>query len=173
MDEEEIVNKCQQGDLMAYRILYQRYEQPFLRTAFRLLGQQQEAEDAVQETFLKLYRRIHNYNCGSKFSTYFFRILINSCYDKLRKRNPEISSDFDQAGLSRHSSSELRYSLAEAIAALPDQMRACFVLSAIEGFKQEEIAQVLEINVGTVKATIHRAKAKLRTWLSASQKEII
>lgn len=171
MDEEAIVRKCQRGDLKAYRMIYKRYEQPFLRTAFRMLGRQQEAEDALQDTFLKLYRRIHHYKSGSRFSTYIFRILINSCYDMLRKRSPEVSVDLDQAGLFHNPSSELRHSIEEAVAALPDQMRACFILSAIEGFKQEEIAQVLEINIGTVKATIHRAKAKLRTWLSASRKE--
>lgn len=171
MDEEAVVQRCQRGDLMAYRMIYERYEQPFLRTAFRLLGRQQEAEDAVQDTFLKLCRGIHHYKSGSRFSTYIFRILINSCYDMLRKRNPEVSVDLDQAGHYHQTSGELRHFIEEAIAALPDQMRVCFVLSAVEGFKQEEIAQVLEINVGTVKATIHRAKAKLRTWLSASRKE--
>jgi RNA polymerase sigma-70 factor (ECF subfamily) len=171
MDEESVVQRCQQGDLMAYRMVYDRYEQPFLRTAFRMLGRQQEAEDAVQDTFLKLYRGIHHYKSGSRFSTYIFRILINSCYDMLRKRNPEVSADLDQTGFNHQPSSELRHSIQEAVAALPDQMRACFVLSAVEGLKQEEIAQVLGINVGTVKATIHRAKAKLRAWLSASRKE--
>jgi RNA polymerase sigma-70 factor (ECF subfamily) len=171
MDEEAVVQRCQRGDLMAYRMIYERYEQPFLRTAFRMLGRQQEAEDAVQDTFLKLCRGIHHYKSGSRFSTYIFRILINSCYDMLRKRSPELSVDLDQAGFCHQPSSELRHSIEEAVTALPDQMRACFVLSAVEGLKQEEIAQVLEINVGTVKATLHRAKAKLRTWLSASRKE--
>lgn len=71
MDEEAIVQRCKEGDLMAYRLLYERYEQPFLRTAYRMLGRQQDAEDAVQDTFLKLHRGIRHYKCGSRFSTYF------------------------------------------------------------------------------------------------------
>jgi RNA polymerase sigma-70 factor (ECF subfamily) len=171
MDEEAIVQKCKEGDLMAYRLLYERYEQPFLRTAFRVLGRQQDAEDAVQETFLRLHRGIHHYKSGSRFSTYFFRILLNSCYDILRKRGPEMIKDFDKSGPSHHPATELRHSIAEAIASLPDQMRVCFVLFAVEGCKQDEIAQILGISVGTVKASIYRARAKLRTWLSDSRKE--
>ena len=171
MDEEVIIEKCKQGDLMAYRMIYERYEKPFLRTAFRMLGRQQEAEDAVQDTFLKLYRGIHHYRAGTRFSSYLFRILINSCFDVLRKRSPEVSLDPDKAGHYHQPYSETRHSIKEAIASLPDQMRACFVLFAVEGFKQEEIAEVLEIKIGTVKATIHWAKARLRTWLSASRME--
>jgi len=128
MDEDAIVQKCQEGDLMAYRLLYERYEQPFLRTACRMLGWQQDAEDAVQEAFLRLHRGIRHYKSGSRFSTYFFRILLNSCYDILRKRRPEMIKDFDKSGPSHHPATELRYSIAEAIASLPDQMRICFVL---------------------------------------------
>jgi len=172
MDEEAIVQRCKEGDLMAYRLLYERYEQPFLRTAYRMLGRQQDAEDAVQDTFLKLHRGIRHYKCGSRFSTYFFRILLNSCYDILRKRGLEMIKDFDKSGPSHHSTTELRHSIAEAIASLPDQMRACFVLFAVEERRQDEIAQILGISVGTVKASIHRARAKLRTWLSVSGKEV-
>ena len=171
MDEEAIVQKCKEGDLMAYRLLYERYEQPFLRTAFRVLGRQQDSEDAVQEAFLKLHRGIRHYKSGSRFSTYFFRILLNTCYDILRKRGPAQNEDFDVANLSHQPSIELKQTIDQAIASLPEQMRACFTLFAVEQFKQDEIAQILEINVGTVKASIHRARIKLRTWLSYSRKE--
>lgn len=157
---------------MAYRWLYERYEQPFLRTAARMLGRQQEAEDAVQETFLKLHRGIHLYRSGAKFSSYFFRILLNTCYDMLRRRSPEQSEDFDKAGFSHQPSMELRHSLEEAIAALPEQMRASFVLFAVEGFSQAEISDILGISIGTVKSSIHWARSKLRKWLAGSGKEV-
>lgn len=172
MDEEAIVRRCREGDLMAYRSLYERYEQPFLRTAMRLVGRQQDAEDAVQETFLKLYKKIHHYRSGSNFSTYFFRILINSCLDILRTRRPETALDAASPALGRDSFHELRYSIEQAISALPEQMRACFVLFAVEELKQEEIAGILEISVGAVKAHVHRAKARLRARLSHSREEV-
>lgn len=173
MDEEAIVQRCKEGDLMAYRLLYERYEQPFLRTATRMLGRQQEAEDAVQETFFKLHRGIRHYKSGSRFSTYFFRILLNSCYDMLRKRGPELSGELDLSFISHPSPREtgLRASIEEAISSLPERMRACYVLFAVEEFRMDEIAQILEIHIGTVKASIHRARIKLRSWLSDSQKE--
>jgi RNA polymerase sigma-70 factor (ECF subfamily) len=172
MDEEALVRRCREGDLMAYRMLYDRYEQPFLRTALRLLGRRQDAEDAVQEAFLKLYKKVHHYRSGSNFSTYFFRILINSCYDILRTRRPETALDAVSPALGRESAHELRHSLEQAIAGLPEQMRTCFVLFAVEEFKQEEIARILEISVGAVKAHIFRAKARLRGLLSLTREEV-
>lgn len=171
MDEEALVRRCREGDLMAYRSLYERYEQPFLRTALRLLGRQQDAEDAVQETFFKLYKKVHHYRSGSNFSTYFFRILINSCTDILRTRRSETALDAVPPVLGRESTHELRYSIEQAIAGLPEQMRTCFVLFAVEDLRQEEIAQILEISVGAVKAHVHRARARLRALLSLSREE--
>jgi RNA polymerase sigma-70 factor (ECF subfamily) len=173
MDEEATIQRCKEGDMTAYRLLYERYEQPFLRTAVRMLGRQQEAEDAVQEAFLKLHRGIQNYKSGSRFSTYFFRILINSCYDILRKRGPASSREFDLNDLSHHPSYDtgLRVPIEEAISSLPERMRVCFELFAVEELRMDEIAQVLEVSIGTVKASIHRARAKLRAWLLDSQKE--
>lgn len=172
MDEEVIVQRCRKGDLTAYRLLYDRYSHTFLRTALRMLSRQQDAEDAVQETFLKLHRGIHHYRSGSKLSSYMFRILLNCCYDILRKRGKESTGDPELAGLSSHPTSELRFSIEQAIAALPAKMRACFILFAVEGLKLEEIAQVMETSAGGVKANIHRARAKLRDWLSASRQEV-
>jgi RNA polymerase sigma-70 factor (ECF subfamily) len=174
MDEEAVVQKCQEGDLMAYRMLYERYEQPFLRTAVRVLGRQQEAEDAVQETFLRLHRGVRNYKRGSRFSTYFFRILLNSCYDILRKRGPESPKELDESFFSPHSSHDagLRVSIEEAISSLPERMRTCFVLFAVEELTMDEIAKIMGVNIGTVKASIYRARAKLRDWLADSPKEM-
>ena len=92
--EEQVVEKCRQGDLSAYRMIYDRYEQPLLRTACRVLGQQQDAEDAVQDTFMKLYRGIHGFHRGARFSSYLFRILLNSCTDILRKKKRAVSGAF-------------------------------------------------------------------------------
>ncbi|MBN1273053.1 MAG: RNA polymerase sigma factor [Candidatus Aminicenantes bacterium] len=155
---------------MAYRQLYERYEQPFLRTACRMLGRQQEAEEAVQETFLKLHRGIHHYKGGSRFSTYFFRILINTCTDILRQRDPEFGEDLEKAGMAFQPSIDLRQSLEKAIASLPAQARVCFILFAVEELSQTEISQILGIRVGTVKSTLHRARANLRKQLSVSLK---
>jgi RNA polymerase sigma-70 factor (ECF subfamily) len=171
MNEENVIRLAQQGDLKAYRIIYERYEQPLLRTAWRMLGQQQDAEDAVQEAFLKLYRGIHTYDGSSRFSTFLFRILINTCIDILRKRSSLIAHDVDPASLPHNPSHETRFELAEAIETLPEQMRGCFILFAVEELKQEEVAEIMNLTAGSVKAHIHRAKARLRTLLSGARLE--
>lgn len=169
MNENEIIQRCQLHDLSAYKMIYDRYQQPLLHTALRMLGQQQDAEDAVQTTFLKLYRGIQNYNYSSKFSTYLFRILMNACFDILRKKKRIKIHTLEEASASYHSRHEEKMVLEEAIKALPERMRACFILFAVEELKQNEIAKILNITLGGVKSTIYHAKLRLRTKLSNLQ----
>lgn len=169
MDEAQTIERCRAGDLAAYRQIYDRYGQPLLRTATRMLGRPQEAEDAVQETFLKLFRGIGGYQSrgGAKFSTYLFKILHNTCLDVLRRRKSAGEGETDVDILGASPSHELAHSLAQAVDRLPGQMRACFVMFAVEEFSQEETAEILGVSVGTVKASVHRARGKLRAWLGA------
>ncbi|MDH4197629.1 MAG: RNA polymerase sigma factor [Candidatus Aminicenantes bacterium] len=167
-EEAEAIARCVRGDISGYRWLYDRYGQPLLRSAFRILGRREEAEDAVQDTFLKLYRHIGNFKTGSRFSTYLFRILINTCTDILRKReagHPASTTDMD---VPVHSGHEVRHALDEAVTALPERMRACFVLCAVEEFTYVEAAGMLGLHIGSVKVSVHRARKKLRDWLAAS-----
>jgi len=167
-EEAEAVARCARGDVSGYRWLYDRYGQPLLRSAFRILGRREEAEDAVQDTFLKLHRHIGQIKIGSTFSTYLFRILINTCTDILRKREagyPVSTTDMD---IPVHSSHEIRHALDEAVTALPERMKACFVLCEVEEFSYAEVAGMLGLHIGSVKVSVHRARKKLRKWLAAS-----
>ena len=155
-------------------MIYQRYEQPLLHTAQRMLGRREDAEDAVQQTFLKLYRGIRRFRAGARFSTYLFRIHLNVCYDALRKRRrrPTDQLDCDPADLNpSRPGHDTGHEVYRAIDQLPERMRACFVLFAVEGFEQKEIAEVLKISVGGVKSNIFHAKARLRARLSSPQTE--
>jgi RNA polymerase sigma-70 factor (ECF subfamily) len=166
-DEEQAIERCRGGDLAGYREIYGRYGQPLLRTATRLLGRPQEAEDAVQETFLKLFRGIDGFRRGARLSTYLFQILHNTCIDALRKRKPA-APEFEEGNIpDARPSHELAHSLAQAVDGLPEQMKACFVLFAVEQYSQEEVAEILGVNVGTVKTSVHRARKKLRSWLGS------
>jgi len=168
MEEDEMIEACRQGDLTAYRRVYERYERPLLRTACRMLRLQEDAEDAVQETFLKLQRGINGFRRGARFSTYLFRILINTCYDVLRRRNRSGFEAADPELLPVLSSNEAELSIRQAVEALPPQMKASFILFAVEEFTQEEVARILDISVGSVKVNVHRARRKLRDWLAVS-----
>jgi len=170
IDEERMIAMCRQGDPAGYRLVYDRYSGPLLRTALRMLGRLEEAEDAVQETFLKLFRGIKGFRSGARFSTYLFQILVNTCIDAIRRRKPANTPAAytpEVESLTAPSGHELRHSLAEAVASLPGQMRASFVLFAIEEFTQAEIAGMLGISEGAVKTHVFRARRKLRAWLAA------
>ncbi|UCH92577.1 MAG: RNA polymerase sigma factor [Candidatus Aminicenantes bacterium] len=166
MNEDKLIKRCQRYDMSAYKVIYQHYEQPLLRTALRILGQRQDAEDAVQTTFLKLYRGIKNFQFKSKFSTYLFRILINNCFDILKGRKQVKLDTLDKVNPSYTPEPGVKFQLEKAIDALPQRMRACFVLFAIEEFKQNEIAEILGLSLGAVKSNIFHAKTRLRTRLS-------
>jgi RNA polymerase sigma-70 factor (ECF subfamily) len=152
-------------------MIYEHYEQPLLRTARRILRQQQDAEDAVQSTFLKLYRGIGRFQYRSKFSSYLFRILLNTCFDSVDKKKRRAEEPLEWSNPSSEEEYGTRLDLEDAIGRLPERMRNSFVLFAVEGFKQEEIADILNMKLGTVKANIFHAKSRLRTLLSGSEKE--
>lgn len=166
MDEIQIIQRCQEQDLTAFKMLFERYEQPLLRTALRMLGQQQDAEDAVQTTFIKLHRGIKNFRLEARFSTYLYQILMNVCIDTMRKKGRQRTFPVKEEILADDPPAEMSYKLEKALLSLPERMRACFILFAIEEVRQEEIAQVMGLTVGGVKAHIHHAKVKLRDILS-------
>ena len=161
-----IIQQCQNGDINAFKGIYNQYEQPLLRTAYRMLGHQQDAEDAVQVTFIKLFKGVKNFNFKAKFSTYLFRILVNVCYDILKKRKKMKLLEIENGNHSYYPEDELRLELEEAILSLPERMRACFILFAVEEMKQSQIAEILKLSIGTVKANIFHAKTKLRGMLA-------
>lgn len=161
-NERELVERCRQGDLQAFELLYHQFEKPLLGTAHRMLGNLQDAEDAVQLAFIKLYRNIDKFEFKSKLSTYLFRILFNVCFDQMNKKNLKIEKTPRLPQTAVDEKPDLRLHLEKAIAALPEKMRACFVLFAIQDLKQEDISQILGMKIGTVKAHIFAAKAKLR-----------
>lgn len=165
-NEREVIQRMQAGDLRAYETVFRHFEQPLLGLGLRMLGRKEEAEDALQTTFLKMYRSLGQFQFGARFSTYLFRIMTNVCFDALRKRKAGYAVDVPQREPSHHPGLDTRLQLEEAISQLPERMRACFVMFAIEEMKQEEIAEILELRLGTVKAQVYHAKQRLRALLS-------
>jgi RNA polymerase sigma-70 factor (ECF subfamily) len=164
--EESVVRRCQQGEIGAFETIYKQYEKPMLSVAYRMLNTREDAEDALQNAFVNLYRKISQFKFDSAFSTWLYRIVVNACLDKLkqRKSSSHVPLDhFDEHP--EHGHSELGYHLQKAIDGLPPKMKACFVLFAVEGFKQREIADILNMKEGTIKAQVFEAKARLRDIL--------
>jgi len=165
-NEDQVVRRCQQGDLQAFESLYRHYETPMLRIAHRLMGNRQDAEDALQNAFVKLYRKVGRYTFRSSFSTWFYRVVVNTCYNMLKADKTRSSVSLEKvAEIAREPQVEIGVHLEDAIACLPPRMKTCFVLFAVEGFKQREIAEILDTREGTVKAQVFAAKSRLREIL--------
>jgi RNA polymerase sigma-70 factor, ECF subfamily len=164
---------CQAGDLRAYERLYQLQGARMKNLARNLLGSQSDAEDAVQDTFLKIQRGIGSFRGQSAFITWTFRILVNTCYDLRRSRmrrkehsqddTNELSPRPEPRAASAHPS--LRMALERALAALTEQQRDVFLMYEVEGFRHAEIASVLEISETASKNTLFQAKKNLRGML--------
>jgi len=164
---------CQAGDLHGYERLYEAQGARMKNVARNLLGSSADAEDAVQETFLKVQRSIAGFRGQSSFVTWTFRILINTCYDarrsRLRKKevatddNSEEAPKIEPKAPGAHPA--LRMALERALAKLTRHQRDVFLLYEVEGFRHAEIAGMLEITETASKNTLFQAKKNLRQML--------
>ena len=173
-DDLALAAACQRGDLTGYERLYRLQGARMKNLARNILGNPLDAEDAVQETFLKIQRSINSFRGQSSFVTWVFRILVNTCYDarRSRLRKKEVSQQNDQEDAApvpeprapgAHPS--LRLALQRALAELTRHQRDVFLLYEVEGFHHAEIAQMLEITEAASKNTLFQAKKNLREML--------
>lgn len=170
----ELVARAQKGDKRAFELLVRKYQHRVVQLAARLVGDA-EAQDVAQEAFIKAYRALKGFRGSSAFYTWLYRITINTAKNSLvsRKRRPSDQDiDIDDAELYGHTerlsdvdtpeamvlTQELKQKVAEAINALPNDLRQAITLRELEGLSYEEIAQAMECPVGTVRSRIFRAR---------------
>ncbi len=169
MKEKEIIEKCKSGEIGAYKFLYDRYNRPLFHTAYRMLGNREDAEDAVQTTFIKLYKGIKRFKFKAKFSTYLFQILINTCIDMNKKKSKiRLGELGENSAVSMNTDVEIKMEIDRALHTLPPKQKQCFLLFTVGDRKQREIAKILGISLGGVKSNIFLAKSKLRSYLNES-----
>lgn len=163
---------CQGGSLPAFERLYHTHGAKMKSIAYNLLGNATDAEDAVQETFLKVYRSIGGFKGQSSLATWVTRILINNCYDLRRKRSrrqevQELENEEGQplAEPAARGDERLRVVLRSCIAQLRERERTVFTLFEVEGFSHAEIAGMLDISEASSKNTLFLAKRELRRML--------
>jgi RNA polymerase sigma-70 factor, ECF subfamily len=174
-EDADLAARCQAGDLGGYERLYALHGARMKNVARNLLGTASDAEDAVQETFLKIQRSIASFRGQSSFVTWSYRILINTCYDvrRSRMRKKEVSTEVDTENdesprpepraPAAHPS--LRMALERALAGLTKHQRDVFLLYEVEGFHHAEIAGMLDITETASKNTLFQAKKNLRQVL--------
>ncbi|HZQ23388.1 MAG TPA: sigma-70 family RNA polymerase sigma factor [Terriglobales bacterium] len=183
LDDLGLVNACKNGSVSAFEQLVKRHDGRLLRVAQHITRNREDAQDAVQEAFLKAFRKLNQFQENSQFSTWLIRITINESVNKLRKQRSvkEISID-EEATPDRGArvdmadraldpeqvveNSELRNQLRAALSELRPSIRVIFVLRDVEGLQIEQIAEVLQLTQSAVKARLWRARLQLRNRLS-------
>jgi RNA polymerase sigma-70 factor, ECF subfamily len=175
-EDTTLAAACRSGDLRAYERLYSLHGARMKNLARNILGSSSDAEDVVQETFLKVQRGIASFRGQSSFVTWTFRILVNTCYDarRSRLRKKEVAADDEpqrddatprpepRAPVAHPS---LRLALERALAKLTRHQRDVFLLYEVEGFRHAEISAMLEISEAASKNTLFQAKKNLRQML--------
>lgn len=138
----------------------------------RIMSNREAALDAVQETFITVFRKAGQFNGQSALSTWIYRIAVNTCYDQLRKqkrrKTEALPEDRDPADTSTEdalTSVELRPDIDNALASLPDEFRSAVVLSDLEGLPLQAVADVLDVPIGTVKSRVFRGRKLLAETL--------
>lgn len=170
--DTELVARYVNGDVDAFDELMRAHEDRVFAISLRILRDRDAALDATQETFLTVFRKADRYRGESAFSTWLYRVTINTCYDYLRRQKrrqadplPEGREAVDPQATDAIAAAELRPDLEKALAELTPEFRAAVVLVDVEGFALETAADVLGIPVGTVKSRVFRGRRLLAELL--------
>jgi RNA polymerase sigma-70 factor, ECF subfamily len=178
--DEELIARFQAGDVAAFEMIVFRYKDPLINYVFHFLGDRIDAEDVVQETFLRVYRNKHLYRNVAKFSTWIYTIAGNLAKTELRRRRRRKIFSLSQMGYENHDyeitdtvptpdglvDGEMSQSfIRKEIEALPVRFREVVVLRDIQEFSYEEISDILKIPIGTVKSRVNRGRMRLQKRL--------
>jgi len=188
LNETQLISRSLGGDTLAYSAIVEFYQARAIRTAYALVGHWEDARDLAQEAFIKAYNNLKDFKAESRFYTWFYRILFNTCGDFLRKKKirgfislwvprhaeeeNENSSPLDQAAdtgptaFKELENKELGGQIFAAIQRLPFQQRSVFSLRYLEGSTLEEISRQMNLSLGAVKAHLWQAGQKVRKILT-------
>jgi RNA polymerase sigma-70 factor (ECF subfamily) len=174
--EQALVQACREGRASAFEELYREHGGRMKSVARNLLRNETDAEDAVQEAFLKLYRGLPGFKGEAALGSWLYRILVNTCFDMGRRRTRRAEDqppDAEAEALeppAHGADPSLRLTLERTLEELPRLPRSVFVLHEVEGFKHREIAEILGIAEGTSKHALFAAKKELQTRILASRR---
>ncbi|MBQ2614613.1 MAG: sigma-70 family RNA polymerase sigma factor [Clostridia bacterium] len=186
-EEKALIQRAQNGDTHAFEILVQEYQTRIFSIAYRMMQNQEDAADLTQEILLKLFKNLDKFRGNSKFSTWVYRVATNSCLDALKKAKRQSAYSLDKAIETEEGTllgeipdkGSMPQELAEkkamieavrlGILKLSKEHQRVIVLREVEGFSYEEIAQILNCSVGTVKSRINRGRENLKKILSQNR----
>jgi RNA polymerase sigma factor (sigma-70 family) len=183
-DEEVLVKRARGGDLEAYDELVQRYQERIYATVYHMTSNHEDANDLAQESFIKAFQALKSFKGGSSFYTWLYRIAVNKTINFLKQRknrihmslndldfNAEHDPDLvafvsDKTPRREANLNELHEKLNTALLRLSEPHRLVVVLHDVQGMSHEEIAKVMECNIGTVRSRLFYARQQLQAWLS-------
>jgi len=183
LTDADLVISAQKGDTRAFDELVRRYRDKVYRLSFKILRNEDDAAEALQDAFLSAYRGLRNFKAESTFSTWLFRITTNASLMKYRKRRDNVVSleqsqnpsdgaealqlpDWSTQPLDELLDSETRQVMEEGKAQLDEDLRTVFTLRDEEGLSNAEVAEILDLSVAAVKSRLHRARIALRDRLN-------
>ena len=180
ISDEELIERFQQGELYAFDLIVKRYKDQLLNFVFRFLGNQEQSEDILQETFMRVYRNRHAYRRVAKFSTWIYTIAGNLARTELRKRkrrklfsisdmgveDKDYEVSDDEFNPESHVDTLLHTDVIQhEINKLSPKFREVIILRDIQELPYDEISKILRIPIGTVKSRVNRARLRLQTSL--------
>ena len=185
INEMQLVKRAAGGDSGAFEALIAPHERKIYALTLRMCKNQADAQDCMQDALLHVYKALRNFKGDSAFSTWVYRIVMNSCIDGHRRKKLRSAGSLDALSESGWNAPDpamkpdehaenaaLREQLSDALNTLPAEMRSAVVLRDVHGCSYEEIAGILQINEGTVKSRISRGREKLREILAGIREPI-
>ena len=179
--ESTLIEKSIQGDVSSFEKLIVQYNRYVYNIAYRMMGNEEDAKDMSQEALIKAYKAIGHFKMESGFSTWLYRIVINTCKDELRKRKEQVLSldeaIADNASLQDiisddkanpiliYEQVELKATLNDALNKLSDDNNSVVILKDLMGYSYEEIGEILQIPIGTVRSRLNRSRTSLKSIL--------
>lgn len=180
MEEQELVRRLKQGDEMAFAEIVRRYKDKMVNFLWQLTGDYQKAVELSQETFMRVYFKAHKYRPIAPFSSWIYAIASNLARTELKKMRKVKTLPLDviqnkvaePGSYNSEAESDVAKAIGKALSSLPSRYRIPVVLKDLEGFSQEEIAQMLKKPLGTIKARISRGRGYLKKELEKSSLKI-
>uniref|UniRef100_A0A7C4TCZ8 RNA polymerase sigma factor n=1 Tax=candidate division WOR-3 bacterium TaxID=2052148 RepID=A0A7C4TCZ8_UNCW3 len=171
LSDEELVQLVKAGEIEPYDELVRRHQVKIHDLCYKMLKNYEDAKDMAQETFIKAYKNLNNFDGRSKFTTWLFRIAVNNCINFIKKQRPqeeirdEILEIPKNDPVERYRNKRLRELIFNAVARLPDVQKSVFTLRALEDLPYQEISTILKKPVNTVKVNYHLAIKNLKNYL--------
>lgn len=166
--DAQLLARVVDGDHDAFTEIMRNHEDRVFSVCLRIMGNREQALDATQETFLTTFRKANQFKGNSALGTWIYRIAVNTCYDQLRKQKrrktdpmPEHFDPADSSAEDAVAAAGFRPEIQRALAAIPEDFRTAVILSDIEGIGLPDVAEILEIPVGTVKSRVFRGRRLL------------